>query len=311
MAQIVISEFIDDCALPLLQAQHQVVYDPQLVDKPALLIEQARGAQALIVRNRTQVRGALLEALTQCQVVGRLGVGLDNIDTAGCAARGITVAPATGANAASVAEYVIGTAFVLLRGAYTSTSAVAQGQWPRAALLDGRELAGKTLGLIGFGDIGQRCARLAQALGMTVIAHDALMPPNTEVKLDDGLVPLLNLDALLAQADIISLHVPLNEQTRGLINPARIAAMKPGAILINTARGGVVDEVALAQALQSAHLGGAALDVFEQEPLPNSAHFVNCPNLILTPHIAGLTREANQRVSLMVAQKVLHRLAWH
>ena len=175
MARIVITEFMDARAVAQLAAKHEVLYDATLVDDAPRLLGEAAKADAIVVRNRTQVRGALLEALRRCKVVGRLGVGLDNIDVAACEQRGMVVIPATGANALSVAEYVIGTAMLLLRGAYQSSATVAAGQWPRTALSNGREIAGKTLGLIGFGSIGQLTASLARVLGMTVIAFDAMM----------------------------------------------------------------------------------------------------------------------------------------
>ncbi len=307
MSRIVITEFMDERAVAQLAAVHDVLYDAQLVDDAARLRIHAATADVLIVRNRTQVRGELLAAMAECRVVGRLGVGLDNIDVAACEARGMRVIPATGANALSVAEYVVGTALLLLRGGYQSSPAVAQGQWPRNALSNGREAGGKLLGLIGFGSIGQLTARLAQALGMRVIAHDALMPADHPAYADHG-VACVNLDALVASADVVSLHVPLVDGTRGLFSAARMAAMRPGAVLINTARGGIVDEVALAAALKSGHLGGAAIDVFGTEPLPASPHFQDCPNLVLTPHIAGVTAEANERVSFLIADKVLEAL---
>lgn len=305
---ILICEFMDERAVARLQAAHQVVYDPTLVDDPARLWREAAQAHALVVRNRTQVRGELLDALRQCKVVGRLGVGLDNIDVPGCEARGIQVVPATGANALSVAEYVITSALVLMRGTWLSTQAVAAGTWPRAALSGGREVAGKTLGLVGFGSIGQLTARLAQALGMSVVAHDALMGAQHPA-FDAAGVRSVGLDELVATADVVSLHVPLVESTRGLFDARRIAAMKHGAVLVNTARGGVVDEAALADALKSGHLGGAALDVFATEPLPAAPHFQDCPNLLLTPHIAGVSAESNERVSFLIADKLLEVLS--
>ena len=307
MTRIVITEFMDEPAVATLQAAHDALYDPQLVDDPVRLHAEAATADVLIVRNRTQVRGELLGALQRCRVVGRLGVGLDNIDVPGCEARGMQVMPATGANAASVAEYVIGTAMLLLRGAYQSTADVAGGRWPRTALSNGRELGGKTMGLVGFGYIGQLTARLARGMGMAVIAHDTVMDA-THPAFAQGGVQCVGLDALLAQADVVSLHVPLVESTRGLFSAQRIAAMKRGAVLINTARGGIVDEPALAQALRSGHLGGAALDVFDSEPLPAAPHFEDCPNLVLTPHIAGVTTESNERVSSLIATRVLQAL---
>ncbi len=305
--RIVITEFMDERAVARLQAAHEVLYDPKLVDDSPRLLAEAAQADVLIVRNRTQVRGALLAALPRCRVIGRLGVGLDNIDVPACEARGLLVIPATGANALSVAEYVVGTAMLLLRGAYQSSAAVAAGQWPRNALSNGREVAGKTLGLVGFGSIGQLTAGLARALGMQVLAFDAMMDADHPAFAQHG-VHCVGLAELVAQADVVSLHVPLVDSTRGLFDAARIASMKRGAVLINTARGGVVDEVALAAALKSGHLGGAAIDVFGTEPLPTAPHFEGCPNLVLTPHVAGVTAEANERVSFLIADKVLQAL---
>ncbi|MBL0421589.1 hydroxyacid dehydrogenase [Ramlibacter sp. AW1] len=303
--RILITEFMDDTAVDGLRAAHEVAYDPGLVDDATRLLDEAPTCDALIVRNRTQVRGELLAALGRCKVVGRLGVGLDNIDVEGCAARGIQVIPATGANAHSVAEYVVATAMLLLRGAYGSTESVAAGQWPRHALSQGRELAGKTLGLVGFGSIGQQTARLARALGMRVAAFTRA---GGEEALRAAGVPARSLDDLLAEADVVSLHVPLTDATRQLLDARRIAGMKKGAILINTARGGIVDEQALVSALRSGQLAGAALDVFAEEPLVRADQFRGCPNLLLTPHIAGLSVEANERVSSLVASKVLEAL---
>ena len=306
--RILITEFMDERAVARLQAAHDVLYDPQLVDDAPRLASEAAQADAVIVRNRTQVRGALLAALARCTVVGRLGVGLDNIDLPACEARGMRVIPATGANALSVAEYVIGTAMLLLRGAYAATPAVAGGQWPRNALSNGREIAGKTLGLIGFGSIGQLTATMGRALGMQVVAFDAMMDDDHPAFAQVG-ARFVGLDELVTVSDVVSLHVPLVDSTRGLLGAARIAAMKPGAVLINTARGGIIDETALAAALRAGALGGAAIDVFGTEPLPASPHFEGCPNLILTPHVAGVTAEANERVSFLIADKVLEALA--
>ena len=304
---ILISEFMDERAVASLRERHDVLHDPKLVDDPVRLRREAASADAIIVRNRTQVRGELLAALTRCKVVGRLGVGLDNIDVEGCEARAIRVIPATGANAQSVAEYVIAAALMLLRGAYQSTAAVAAGAWPRNALGNGREVGGKTLGLVGFGSIGQLTARLARGVGMHVIAHDALLEPSDAVYRECG-VRAAPLDELVASADVVSLHVPLLDSTRHLFDGPRLAAMKKGAILINSARGGVVDEAALAAALRGGHLGGAALDVFEHEPLAAGSALADCPNLLLTPHIAGVSAESNDRVSSLIARKVLEAL---
>ncbi len=306
--KILVSEFMDEAAVGALRERFDVLYDPTLVERRAELLARLAEVPALIVRNRTRVDAVLLAAAPKLRIVGRLGVGLDNIDVPACRARGIEVVPATGANALAVAEYVIATAMVLLRGAYLSTGQVMAGEWPRARLSEGRESAGKTLGLVGFGGIGRLTAKLAQALGMGVIAYDPLLPAADPVWAETG-VGRRELDALLSEADAVSLHVPLTDETRGLLEGARLARMKPGAVLINTARGGIVDEAALARALREGHLAGAALDVFAQEPLHAGSPLAGAPNLILTPHIGGVTRESNARVSTLIAEKVAAFLA--
>jgi (S)-sulfolactate dehydrogenase len=300
---VLIAEFMDEAAVALLRGRFATTYDPELVGRREELIGAIADADALIVRNATRVDGELVAAARKLRVVGRLGVGLDNIDLPACAARGIQVIPATGANALAVAEYVIGTAMALLRRAYSSTPAVAAGEWPRAALAQGRELGGKMLGVVGFGAIGRLTARLGRALGMRVVAFDAQIPETSSVWAEQHAVPL-NFDDLLRDADVVSLHVPLTSATRKLIDAGKLALMKHDAILVNTARGGVVDESALAEALNSGRLGGAALDVFDTEPLPAGSPLAGCPHLILTPHIAGVTRESNVRVSMLIAEKV-------
>ena len=305
---IVISEFMDSAAVADLAARFDVCYDKDLVDRPDDLAVELSDADALIVRNRTSVDEGLLALAPRLRVVGRLGVGLDNIDVEACATRGIAVIPATGANALAVAEYVIATAMLLLRGAYQASAAVSGGHWPRAALSTGRELAGKTLGVIGFGGIGRLTGRLARALGMGVIGFDPQVGATSSTWAEESTAPRAFAE-VLAEADVVSLHVPLTVATHNLIDAARIATMKPDAILINTARGGVVDESAVAAALRARKLGGAALDVFEHEPLGAGSPLAGCPNLVLTPHIAGVTRESNERVSAMIAARVAEALA--
>jgi len=301
MPHIVISEFMDAAAVARLQRDFDVLFDPGLVDRPQELEQALADAGALIVRNRTQVRGAFLEAATRLRVVGRLGVGLDNIDLEACRARGIEVIPATGANAQAVAEYVICMSMLLLRGVFLASAQVAAGEWPRAALSNGREAGGKTLGLVGFGGIGQLTARLAQGLGMEVLAHDPHLSGGVP---GDLRATLVDLPDLLGRADAVSLHVPLTPDTANLLSRERLEQMKPGAVLINTARGGIVDEHALAELLRAGHLGGAALDVYTNEPLSAGSPLAGAPNLVLTPHVAGVTAESNQRVSSLIAERV-------
>lgn len=306
MSAIIITEFMDEGAVASLSARHQTLYDPKLVDEMPRLIALLPEARALIVRNRTQVRGDLLAAGGKLEVVGRLGVGLDNIDVAACAARGLPVIPASGANDISVAEWVIASAMILLRGAFHATDAVIAREWPRNRLM-GRELAGRIMGLVGFGSIAREVAKRARALGMDVMAYDPFVKdgdPAWSLARPHGLEPLLR------EADVISLHVPLNDETRNMIDALRLKRLRKDAVLLNAARGGVIDEAALASALKAGDLAGAALDVFEEEPLPaaRAAMFKGCPNLILTPHIAGVTQESNVRVSTLIAQKVLAAL---
>jgi (S)-sulfolactate dehydrogenase len=306
--KVVISEFMDAAAVASLASSFDVVYDKDLVEHPIKLKASLARADALIVRNRTQVNAGLLDSAPTVRVVGRLGVGLDNIDVAACERRRVQVIPATGANALAVAEYVIGTAMLLLRGAYASTADVAEGRWPRPPLSNGRELAGKTLGLVGFGGIGRLTGSLGRALGMRTVGFDANIGADSPVWQAER-TRRAPFAELVAEADVVSLHVPLTAATRSLIDAERIRTMKRDAILINTARGGVVDEFAVAAALREGRLGGAALDVFEHEPLPAGSPLSDCPHLILTPHIAGVTRESNARVSTMIAEKVAAALA--
>lgn len=306
--KIVITEFMDEAAVASLQKKFDVMYDPTLVDRGEEMHAKLADCDALIVRNRTQVTAALLQRAPALKVVGRLGVGLDNIDLPACKARHVEVIPATGANALAVAEYVIGTAMMLLRGIYFSSVAVAAGDWPRGTLSNGREIGGKVLGVVGFGGIGQLTAKLARGLGMQVIASDPMIAADSPIWQQQE-VGYRSLDGLLADSDVVSLHIPLTPETKNLLGQTRLAMMKADAILINSARGGVVDEAALVAALKAKRLGGAALDVFDDEPLKAGSALADCPNLILTPHIAGVTSESNERVSSMIAERVSTFLA--
>lgn len=298
---------MDEAAVDGLKRGFQVLYDPGLVDRPDALQAALGEARALIVRNRTRVTAPLLTAAPRLEVVGRLGVGLDNIDMAACRSRGLQVFPATGANDQAVAEYVIAATLMLLRGAYHAQDRMLAGEWPRQALM-GREIAGKTLGLVGFGGIGRLVATQARALGMKVAACDPFLAASDPAW--QGISRHEALPSLLAACDALSLHVPLTDGTRNLIDAQALASLRPGAVLINTARGGVVDEDALADSLRAGHLGGAAIDVFADEPLgaASAARFAGLSNVILTPHIAGVTAEANVRVSALTAEQVRRAL---
>lgn len=307
MADIVITEFMDGEAVKRLADAHDTLYDPTLVDQPDALHAHLATARAIIVRNRTQVREVLLSMAPKLRAVGRLGVGLDNIDVSACKARSIKVIPATGANDLSVAEYVITSALMLLRGAWLRSADVAAGNWPREAMI-GREFAGRTMGLVGFGSIAREVAWRAHMMGMQVLAYDPYVMadhPGWQIARN------VSLDSVLELSDVVSLHTPLNDQTRRMINAEALAKMKADAVLVNAARGGIVDETALADALKAGKLGGAALDVFETEPLTAEAgkKFAGLGNCLLTPHIAGVTVESNARVSDLIADKILEVLA--
>ncbi len=305
MARIVITEFMDQQAVDRLSSSHDVLYDPELADDPDRLLELVADADALIVRNRTRVTKALVDAGTRLSVVGRLGVGLDNIHLDACAERGIPVRPATGANSTAVAEYVLAAMLLLTRRAFDATDRLIAGEWPRVELRGG-ELQGRTLGLIGFGGIARKVADRALAFDLTVVASDPFLPED----FDWGDVQPLPLDELASTADIVSVHVPLLPDTHHLINEEFLDRLPDRAIIINTARGEIVDHGALVSALQTGKLSGAALDVFESEPLSKADRtlLADCPNLLLTPHIAGVTHESTELVSKVVADAVLEEL---
>ena len=307
MKRVVVSEFLPDVYLELLRSRYQVIYDPDLYgDRPRLLGEVG-DAEAILIRNRTRIDHELLGAARSLRVVGRLGVGLDNIDMEGCARLGVGVIPAVGANAVSVAEYVMGAMLVLTRGVYAMTSSMVAGEWPRQGHAFGRELSGKTLGLVGLGSIAREVALRADSFAMRVVAHDPLLPGDHPVWDTVGRV---DLETLLSAADVVSLHVPLDDGTRNLIDATALSLMKPTAILVNTSRGGTVDEAALADALRNGRIGGAALDVFASEPLgpEPAATFAGLTNLLLTPHVAGNTEESVDRVAKMIVDAVIDDL---
>jgi (S)-sulfolactate dehydrogenase len=302
MTDIVITEFMDMTAVDGLAEDFDVLYDPTLVDEPERLSISIGFARALIVRNRTKVDVGLLDHGSSLRVIGRLGTGLDNIDLEACEQRGVSVKPATGANANAVAEYVIASTLLLVRDVFMSSSDVASGLWPRTDLV-GREVAGSTMGLIGFGGIARRVARLATALGIHVIAHDPFVD-ESDVAWSEA--ERVTLDDVFERSDVISVHVPLTDSTRNMVGSSAFAAMMPTAAIINTSRGGIVDEQALVQALHDGTIAGAALDVFTTEPLSleHGRMYDGVPGLILTPHIAGVTQESNVRVSALVANAV-------
>ena len=306
MPDIVITEFMDEAPVEELRAKYDVHWDKTLCDKPDEIKQLIPEARALIVRNRPKVNDDILSAGPDLKVIGRLGVGLDNIDLDACERHGVTVCPATGSNNVSVAEYAICTMMMLLRGSFYCKDEVLAGKWPRNDYV-GKEARGRTLGLLGFGMIGQSAAKMAQGLEMNVIAHDPYQPADAE---GWQLAKSVSFDDLVARSDILSVHTPLLPETRDLIDAAAMARMNKGAFLISTARGGIINEDDLIAALKSGQVGGAALDVFVDEPLTaqTAAKFVGVPNLIMTPHISGVTDESSMAISTITVANVLREL---
>jgi (S)-sulfolactate dehydrogenase len=307
MRRVVVSEYLQEQFLTRIGADFEIVYDADLyADRPRLLHEAA-GTEAIIIRNRTRIDREFLQSASALKVVGRLGVGLDNIDMAACSNAGVRVIPAVGANAVSVAEYVIAAMLVLRRGVFGMTESMIAGQWPRQGHAFGHELMMSTLGLIGYGSVARQVAARAAALEMRIVAYDPYLPDD-----DPGWqgAEKMELDELLAQADVVSLHTPLLEETKNLIDAAAFEKMKPEAVLINTSRGGIVNEIALAAALRDGSIAGAAVDVFASEPLgpEPAARFRGLENLILTPHVAGNTHESVDRVAELITSAVLESL---
>ncbi|NOZ71874.1 MAG: hypothetical protein GXP38_08165 [Chloroflexi bacterium] len=281
----------------LRQIGHVISLDRRY--SPEELIEVAREADALIVRSRTHVPAEVINNLSKLKVIGRAGAGLDTIDVSAARARGVSVVNAPDANTVAVAEHTIGLMISLARHIPAADASLKQGYWHKSKLL-GVTLYGKTLGIIGFGRIGREVAKRAAAFGMRIIVNQPRLTP--ELALAAGAEPH-DLYDLLAEADFVSIHIPLRPQNKNLIGARELALMKPQAYLINTARGGIVDEEALLATLRAGHLAGVAIDVFASEPTPN-LELVQHPRVIATPHIAASAREAQRDAALTVAEKV-------
>lgn len=257
-------------------------------------------ADALIVRSATKVTRDVIESAPQLRAIGRAGVGVDNVDLAAASERGIAVFNAPGGNTIAAAELTMALLISVARKIPAAEESLRAGDWDRAAF-KGVELRGKTLGLIGAGRIGGEVALRCQAFGMPVIVYD---PYLTDERADELGVQLLGLEDVLDHGDFISIHVPLTEETRGICGVDALKRMKPTAFVVNASRGGVVDEVALADALKSGDIAGAALDVYEREPLPEDSPLRDAPNLVLTPHLGASTAEAQVGVATEVAEKI-------
>jgi D-3-phosphoglycerate dehydrogenase len=261
--------------------------------KPAELREIIGGYEALAVRSATKVTKEILDAATKLRVIGRAGTGVDNIDLAAASRRGVVVMNAPGGNSVSVAEHTFALLLALARQIAEASASTRGGKWEKKRFSAGRELMGKTLGVVGTGNIGGLVVQRARAFGMKVLGYDPFLSADAAAKLG---VELVSLDDIWRRSDAITLHVPLTEQTKNMVGAPQLALTKPGALVVNCARGGLVDENALAEALRSGKLGGAALDVFEEEPLPPGHPFYRLDNVLLSPHcadqVAGWREEA-------------------
>jgi D-3-phosphoglycerate dehydrogenase len=277
-----------------------VVRDGTLWKEVARLHEQVRTARAILIRNQTRITPDLLAAAPCLVVIGRLGVGLDNIDLAAASARGVVVVAPLDANAVSVAELTLGFMLALARKIPQADRSTKAGGWDRTGGT-GVELAGKTTAICGFGRIGRLVAVRAQAFGLVLKVFDPFVPPDSPALRQTGAMLCASLEEALADADFVTAHLPLTAETRHLFNARVFASLKPGAFFINTSRGGVVDESALLAALQNGQLGGAALDVRETEPPTARLGLEEMDNVILAPHLGAATFEAQTRTFDTVA----------
>jgi D-3-phosphoglycerate dehydrogenase / 2-oxoglutarate reductase len=298
--KIIVADKISERGLALLREKGWDVVTPAA----AALPNELAGAEALVVRSATKVTSALLEKSPRLRVIGRAGVGVDNVDVEAATRRGILVMNTPGGNAVSVAEHTFALLLALARSVPQANASIQAGRWEKSSL-SGTELRGKTIGLVGLGRVGTEVARRARALEMNVLAYDPYVTPAAAREVEVELVPL---DDLLGRSDVVSLHTSLSAATEKMIDAAAIAKMKKGARLVNCARGELIDEAALAEALRSGHLAGAAVDTFAHEP-PKNSPLIGLPNLIATPHIAGSTAEAQEKVGVAIAQQVRDYLA--
>jgi len=300
--RILAAEAIAGEGLEKLRADHEV--DERVGLSRAELCAILPGYDALLVRSQVQADAELIAAGTKLQVIGRAGVGVDNVDLEAATRAGIVVVNAPTGNTIAAAEHTLALLYGVARRIAPADASLRRGEWKRAQFT-GTELRGKTLGIVGLGKIGQAIAVRARAMEMTVLAADPYVTDEQAANLG---VELVTFEALLPRVDVLSVHVPMTRATKGLVGPKALARMKPTAILLNVARGGVIDEAAVAEALREGRLGAAAIDVFEQEP-PVGSPLLDAPNTLLTPHLGASTAEAQVAVAEEVADQVLDVLA--
>ena len=301
MTKILITEFIDSQSLQNINKKFDVIYKKDAWQNKDFLEREIQKFDGIIVRNKTSLDKKILINASNLKFIGRLGVGLDNIDTEYCKKNNIIVQPATGMNSDSVAEYVVNSSLTLLKKTHIIKEQTLQGKWPRTSIVT-KELKGKTFGLIGFGDISKKVLNLVNVFDVSCIAYDPFI---TSKQMEAENVKKVSFDEILNLADIISIHVPLNNETKYLFDRQAFIKMKKQPIIINSSRGGVINEKDLIDAYKNKYISGFALDVFENEPVNETFYknISNDMNCILTPHIAGVTEESNVRVSNFIIDK--------
>ncbi len=301
MIKILITEFIDSQSLQNINKKFDVIYKKDAWQNKDFLEKEIQKFDGVIVRNKTSLDKNILINASNLKFIGRLGVGLDNIDTEYCKKNNIIVQPATGMNSDSVAEYVVNSSLTLLKKSQIINEQTLQGKWPRTSIVT-KELKGKTLGLIGFGDISKKVLKLINVFDVDCIAYDPFIN-SKQMEVDN--IKKVSFDEILNLADIISIHVPLNNETKYLFDRQAFIKMKKQPIIINSSRGGIINEKDLIDAYRNKYISGFALDVFENEPINETFYknISNDMNCILTPHIAGVTAESNVRVSNFIIDK--------
>lgn len=302
--RILVCDGLEQGGVEILRSASGVMVDERPAVSPNELALVIPDYEGLIVRSRTKVTGELIELATRLRVVGRAGTGVDNIDVAAATRRGIVVMNAAAGNTVTTAEHTIAMLMALARQIPQATASIKAGQWEKGRFL-GVELMGKTLGIIGLGRIGSAVAERARGFGMEVIGHDPFFSPEAAREVGIALVPI---DELLSRSDFVTLHTPLTDQTRGLIGDEAFRRMKQGVRLVNCARGGLIDERALVDAIRSGKVVGAALDVLEQEPPATDSPLLAMEQVIVTPHLGASTGEAQANVAHMIAEQVLDYL---
>ena len=301
--EALVCDEVDESLRRVLESNGMAVaYEPSITAER--LLEVAGRFDAIVVRSRTKVTADVVSRAERCRVIARVGVGLDNIDVAAAESRGIRVVNAAEAATTAVAELVLALMLSMARQVPRADAGMRDGRWLKSEI-GGTELRGKYLGIVGLGNIGRRLGRLARALNMNIIGHD-VVPIDAEFARDVGLMKA-DLDSLLRSSDYVSLHVPLLDSTRHMIGAEKLALMKPTARLINTSRGGIVDEDALYEALESGRLAGAALDVFESEPAAGH-RLAQLDGTVLTPHVGAMTAEAQALAANVAAEKIIQVL---